>query len=50
MEDNKSPEDILALVNNVGNMRLGTDAPGPLMILTTVHKAKVRAGSPVPHP
>lgn len=42
MADNKTPQEILALVNSVGSMALCTDTPGPLMILTTVHKAKVR--------
>lgn len=46
MHAGRSPQDILADLTRVGNMKLGTDAPGPLMILTTVHKAKVRV-SPI---
>lgn len=38
---NRTVHDILADVNKVAKMKLATDSPGPLMILTTVHKAKV---------
>lgn len=41
MEGGYTPEEIVEMVTDVEKMAKSIDYPGPLMMLSTVHKAKV---------
>lgn len=41
MQDGNSAEEIMKMVTDVDKLAKSIDHPGPLMMLSTVHKAKV---------